>query len=49
MWAYLCALGFLAWNKVFGLVTLIKDDATIKGRPSAPVHNLLQPALALHM
>lgn len=49
VWADLGALGFLAWNKVLGLVTLIKDNAAIKGWPSTPVNNLLQPTLALHM
>lgn len=49
VWADLGALGFLARNKVLGLVTLIKDDAAVKRWPSTPVNNLLQPTLALAM
>ena len=43
------ALCLLARDEVFGFVALVKDNAAVKGGPSAPVHHLLQPPLALQL
>ena len=47
--ADLCALGFFAGYKVFGLMALVKDYAAVKRGAATPVHDLLQPPLAFHL